>query len=554
VYRKNTASQFVSFQGVDSSTGGIKSGVTWTVRRCIDGTFAAGGGTVTEDSTNGWYKYAMSQADTNGNNISFNFTGSVAVPQTVNIVTTAADPTDVVRFGLSALPNVAQAATGTQTNGALLRWGDVMPAVPVANTIDEALFIADNLVGRINTAAGGGASSITLDASASATDGRYVGYMVYLYGGTGGGIRGVGQERTITAYNGTTKVATVAQAWGTNPDNTSKFMLYAQPWTNVGVWNGTVVSTPATAGVPDVNAKNIAGQTATLQSVRSNTAAGGGAGTLTLDAGASALNDFYKDTWVYLTGGTGVGQTRLCTAYNGTTKIASVYPAWVTNPDNTSTFAILPNAGVDAVMWYGNVLSAPNVSGIPLVDSGYFGGVVSPADAGYVAVDWRRTTNRDATVDLSATTIATSQVVASVTGNVGGSVASVAANGITAASLAADAITAAKIADGAIDNATFAADVGSTAVATNVIGIAAKKGVVDALNVDTYAEPGQAAPAATTTLIAKIGYLFKAWRNKKTQTATTFQLFADDTTTVDQKAAVSDDGTTTTVGEIASGP
>jgi hypothetical protein len=78
--------------------------------------------------------------------------------------------------------------------------------------------------------------------------------------------------------------------------------------------------------------------------------------------------------------------------------------------------------------------------------------------------------------------------------------------------------------------------------------------VVDALSVDTYAEPGQGAPAANASIAAKINYLFKAWRNKKTQTSTTFSLFADDTTTVDQKATVSDDGTTFTSGEVATGP
>lgn len=78
--------------------------------------------------------------------------------------------------------------------------------------------------------------------------------------------------------------------------------------------------------------------------------------------------------------------------------------------------------------------------------------------------------------------------------------------------------------------------------------------VVDALNVDTYAEPGQGAPPATATLVQKIGYLYKAFRNKKTQTASTFSLFADDASTVDQKATVSDDGTTFTSGEVGTGP
>lgn len=78
--------------------------------------------------------------------------------------------------------------------------------------------------------------------------------------------------------------------------------------------------------------------------------------------------------------------------------------------------------------------------------------------------------------------------------------------------------------------------------------------VVDTLNVDTYAEPGQGAPAATTSLIAKINYLYKAWRNKTEQTATTLSLYDDAGTTVDQKSTVSDDGTTFTKGEQSTGP
>ena len=77
---------------------------------------------------------------------------------------------------------------------------------------------------------------------------------------------------------------------------------------------------------------------------------------------------------------------------------------------------------------------------------------------------------------------------------------------------------------------------------------------VDALNVDTYAEPAQGAPAATTTLVTKIGHLYKAFRNRKRQTATLWELLADDETTVDQKATVSDDGTTAIKTEIVGGP
>jgi len=74
--------------------------------------------------------------------------------------------------------------------------------------------------------------------------------------------------------------------------------------------------------------------------------------------------------------------------------------------------------------------------------------------------------------------------------------------------------------------------------------------VVDALNTDTYAEPGSGAPGATISLAQKIGYLYKAFRNKVTQTSTEYTLYADDESTAHQKATVNDDGTTFTRGEV----
>lgn len=98
-----------------------------------------------------------------------------------------------------------------------------------------------------------------------------------------------------------------------------------------------------------------------------------------------------------------------------------------------------------------------------------------------------------------------------------------------------------------------AAGAGLTAVTQHIdTEVAAIKTVTDKLDA-AQSEPGQGAPAANATPIEKIGYLYKAWRNKKTQTADTFSLFADDGTTVDQKSTTSDDGSTTTVGEMVTG-
>jgi len=67
------------------------------------------------------------------------------------------------------------------------------------------------------------------------------------------------------------------------------------------------------------------------------------------------------------------------------------------------------------------------------------------------------------------------------------------------------------------------------------------------------AEPGQGAPAVGADLAKKIDYLYKSWRNKKTQDSSTWSLYNDAGAVVDQKATISDDGSTATFGEIGSG-
>lgn len=78
--------------------------------------------------------------------------------------------------------------------------------------------------------------------------------------------------------------------------------------------------------------------------------------------------------------------------------------------------------------------------------------------------------------------------------------------------------------------------------------------VVDTLATDTYAEPGQGNPAATTTLAAKLNYIYKWMRNKKDNNGTTTNFYADDGTTVDQKQTTSESGGTVTKAEIVTGP
>lgn len=85
-----------------------------------------------------------------------------------------------------------------------------------------------------------------------------------------------------------------------------------------------------------------------LQSLRSGTAQAGGATTITLDAGASAVDDFYNDDSVLTVSGTGAGQFRVITDYNGTTKVATVDSAWAVNPASDTGFALFPAAATVA--------------------------------------------------------------------------------------------------------------------------------------------------------------------------------------------------------------
>ena len=79
------------------------------------------------------------------------------------------------------------------------------------------------VIRETGTAQAGGPSNITLQAGASSDFNIFVGAKIYIVSGTG-----AGQTNEISAYNGTTKVATVASAWGTQPDNTSVYRIITQ--------------------------------------------------------------------------------------------------------------------------------------------------------------------------------------------------------------------------------------------------------------------------------------------------------------------------------------
>ncbi len=218
-------------------------------------------------------------------------------------ITTSSDAT----FYAAASDFQVVITTGTVNGNSVV--GEVVASFSIANRSSL------NVVRR-NTAQSGSTAQIRLDASASGTTDLYKGMTVSTIAGTG-----AGQTRTVTGYNGTTKNATVDRLFVTAPDSTSVFIL--QP-----------------VNVPGLNASLQVPAASSLVAIHTGTAQAGAATTITLDTGALATNDIYNNAIVTITGGTGLGQTRTILDYVGATKVATVDRAWVTNPDNTSTFAV----------------------------------------------------------------------------------------------------------------------------------------------------------------------------------------------------------------------
>lgn len=106
-------------------------------------------------------------------------------------------------------------------------------------------------------------------------------------------------------------------------------------------WNGT--TTDYQLYFPEQAGSAVLAQTVQEGAVsHSGTAQAGSASTLTLASGASGTDNFYVNKRLWLTGGTGSGQGyRLITAYNGTTKVATVSPSFLlATPDNTTTYEV----------------------------------------------------------------------------------------------------------------------------------------------------------------------------------------------------------------------
>ena len=126
------------------------------------------------------------------------------------------------------------------------------------------------------TAQAAAATSITLRATASSTADAYVGSTVYIVSATAG----AGQQAIISAYNNTTKVATVP-AWGTTPTGTITYQV--RP--TVTISHGSETPVPTTTATARVSA--ISGDTI-IKITMTNIGAGYRSATAVLSSGGTS--------------------------------------------------------------------------------------------------------------------------------------------------------------------------------------------------------------------------------------------------------------------------
>jgi hypothetical protein len=148
------------------------------------------------------------------------------------------------------------------------------------------------------------ADSIKLAADASGSNDIYNENLVVLVGGTG-----AGQARLIADYIGATETAIVRNAWLITPDNTTLYRIY--PFSGILLSNtGLVVAATSS--------------------------------TITLNTSAQAVADVYVGHTIFISGGTGLGQARLITAYTAG-RVATISPDWDVTPGAAaSVYLILP--------------------------------------------------------------------------------------------------------------------------------------------------------------------------------------------------------------------
>lgn len=250
------------------------------------------------------------------------------------------------------------------------------------------------------TAQAGAASTITLASTASAKDNFYAG--LYVQNSNNVPSNAQGQTRKIISYVGSTKVATVEAAWGTNPSSSTTYDILIPLTVNLAAVLCQRMPDWGTAGVPKVDTAYLAGTAQTGRDIGASVLLSTGTGTGQLDFTSGVV----KSSLVQILGN----------AISGTAaQISAAFTKFFDKATPTGTINSLPDA------------------------------VAGAANGVFIAG-----TNAATTITTGLTTTFTGNLTGSV-----GTVNALANNSVTAAAVAADAITSLRsLASGTADSGT----------------------------------------------------------------------------------------------------
>lgn len=439
---------------------------------------------------------------------------------------------------------------------------------------------------RTGTAQAGAASTITLDAGASAIADYYVGCYVNITNDSPANARG--QARKIVDYDGGTKVATVEGTYGTNPSNASTFEVLATPdWiqrlSDVNAFGG--VASTQSAGRPEVNTTHAAG---TAWGSGAITAASIATGAIDADAiadgaiDAGAIADGAIDAATFAAGA--ITASAIAADAIGASELAADAVAEIADAIWDEDATAHQTQGT-----FGQAIGDPGV------DADTIWGL---ANANLDATVSSRASSAQATaIQADTDDLQTRVPAALVGGRMDSSVGAMAANVLTAAAIATDAITADKIAAAAItaveapnldvavstrlaptvagrtldvaltgeagldlDNTTGtlgAAEIPNldAAISTRATPAQVNTEVSDVLKIDTIAERVAGAPPATPTFEEALSYLYMALRGRlDVDTVSGFKEFYNDALAVVWKKAITDAGGIYREDEGVTGP
>lgn len=158
--KKNVASQTIGAQMITAADGSAFTGTVACAVTGDAGTQGAGGGSVTHEG-NGYHSYAPTQAETNFDHVAFTFTGTGAIPATVQVYTEFPQTGDAfARLGAPAGASVSAdvAAVKAETATILADTNDIQTRLPAAL-----------VSGRMDSSTGAMAANV-LTAAATAAD------------------------------------------------------------------------------------------------------------------------------------------------------------------------------------------------------------------------------------------------------------------------------------------------------------------------------------------------------------------------------------------------